>query len=57
MEYASRYDHAVQGGWKDVELRSSTGQDIGTLYDVRQAYQVWADQKAKWVARNSLATV
>ncbi|KAL9069024.1 MAG: hypothetical protein Q9161_005782 [Pseudevernia consocians] len=56
-EYTSRYDHAVQGGWKDVELRSSTGQDIGTLYDVRQAYQVWADQKAKWVARNSLATV
>ncbi len=56
-EYASRYDHGVQGGWKEVELKSSTGQGFGTLYDVRQAYQVWADQKAKWAARNSDAVV
>lgn len=56
-EYAARHDQAVLGGWKEVRLRSSTGQDFGTLYDVRQAYQVWADQKAKWVVRNGRAAV
>lgn len=55
-EYTARYDHAVLGGWKEVKLTSSTGQDFGSLYNVRQAYQVWADLKAKWVARRSPAT-
>lgn len=54
-EFAARYDHAVLGGWKEVKLTSSSGQDFGTLCNVRQAYQVWADQKAKWTARKSLA--
>ena len=56
-EYAERHDREVQGGWKEVRLRSSTGQDFGTLYDVRQAYQVWQDQKQKWVERNGRAAV
>lgn len=53
-EFAARYDHAVLGGWKDVTLSSSSGQDFGTLYNVRQVYQVWADQRAKWVTRKIL---
>lgn len=40
-------------GWKDVEVVSSDGTEIGTLFEVRQAYQVWTDEKAKWAARNA----
>lgn len=56
-EYASRYDQKVVGHWNEVRLISSTGQDFGTLFDVRQAYQVWTDEKARWVARKSHAVV
>ena len=51
-EYAARYDQAVSGQWKAVRLVSSTGKESGTLFEVRQAYQVWTDEKAKWAARN-----
>lgn len=53
-DYAGRFDHTVPEKWNAVRLTSSAGQDFGTLYEVRQAYQVWADQKAEWVARNSV---
>ena len=56
-KYAAQYDHAAREGWKEVRLTSSTGQDFGTLYNVRQAYQVWADQKKVWSDRNSQAAV
>ena len=52
-EYAALYDQAVPKQWKTVRLMSSTGEDFGTLFEVRQAYQVWVDEKAKWAARNS----
>ena len=51
-EYAARYDEPVSEGWKAVRLVSSTGEEYGTLFEVRQAYQVWTDEKAKWEARN-----
>ena len=54
-EFAARYDEAVSEGWKDVRVVSSTGEDFGTLFEVRQAYQVWTDEKAKWEARNRRA--
>ena len=56
-EYAARYDQAVPKQWKAVRHTSSTGQDFGTLFEVRQAYQVWADEKAKWATRSSRAAV
>ena len=56
-KHAARYDHAVSVRWKEVRLVTSTGQDFGTLFDVRQAHQVWEDQKAKRVARNSRVVV
>ena len=52
-EYAVQYDEAAPEKWNAVRLTSSSGQDFGTLFEVRQAYQVWADEKAKWAARNS----
>lgn len=52
-EYAARYGQAVPEQWKAVRLTSSTGQELGTLFEVRQAYQVWADEQAKWAACRS----
>ena len=54
-EYAERYDAPVQEGWKEVRLVSSSGQDFGTLHEVRQAYQVWGDQKKAWHERKNQA--
>ena len=51
-KYAARYDHEVSEQWKAVRLVSSSGKEYGTLFEVRQAYQVWTDEKAKWAARN-----
>ena len=52
--YADRYDEAVSSVevWRAVRLVSSSGKEFGTLYEVRQAYQVWTDERARWVARN-----
>ena len=55
-EYARKYDEPVQEGWKEVRLMSSSGRDFGTLHEVRQAYQVWGDQKKAWQERKSQAT-
>ena len=56
-EYAARYDDPVQEGWKEVRLLSSSGEDFGTLHEVRQGYQVWGDQKKVWQERKSQATL
>ena len=55
VEYASKHDAPVQEGWKEVRLVSSSGQDFGTLHEVRQAYQMWGDQKKLWQERQSKA--
>ena len=48
--YAKQYDGAVSEHWKGVRVVSSSGKEYGTLHDVRQAYQVWTDERAKWEA-------
>ena len=55
VEYAGKHDAPVQEGWKEVRLMSSSGRDFGTLHEVRQAYQVWGDQKKAWLERKDQA--
>ena len=53
-KYAKPYKHEVSE-WKAVRVVSSTGKDCGTLFEVRQAYQVWTDEKARWAVRKARA--
>ena len=42
----------VSEAWKIVEAVSEDGKDVGSLWKVRQAYQVFGDSMAEWGGNN-----
>ena len=42
----------ISEAWKIVGVVAGDGEEIGSLWRVRQAYQVFTDEMAKWGARN-----
>lgn len=42
----------VSEAWKIVSVVSEHGRDVGSLWKVRQAYQVFTDEMAEWGSRN-----
>lgn len=42
----------ISEAWKLVNVVSENGQEIGSLWKVRQAYQVFTDEMAGWGSRN-----
>ena len=51
--YAEELGCFVHPGWKEVELLSASGESLGSLHLVRQAYDLWDKQKKLWLSRKA----
>lgn len=51
-EFQMKHHARPLEAWKVVNVVSDDGQELGSLWEVRQAYQVFAEQMAEWGARS-----
>lgn len=55
VRQASNGQGKVPSGWHDVRVITPEGNNLGSLFNVRQAYHVWDERHRAWAARNNVA--
>lgn len=50
--YQLERNSKTSDAWKTVKVVAGEGQEIGSLWKVRQAYQVFTEEMAEWGNRN-----
>ena len=51
-EYQLERNSKISEAWKIVNVVAGDGHEVGSLWKVRQAYQVFTDEMAEWGDRN-----
>ena len=51
-EFQLERNSKISEAWKIVEVVAGDGQELGSLWKVRQAYQVFTEEMAEWGTRN-----
>ena len=51
--YEKELGCSVHPGWKEVELVSASGENLGSLHAVRQAFELWDKQHKLWSIRQN----